>query len=47
MSNNIFISSFIAGSVQTILGHPFDTLKTRMQNLLSVEHPGLNFLHHL
>lgn len=31
MSNNVFISSFIAGSVQTILGHPFDTIKTRMQ----------------
>ena len=31
MSENIFISGFIAGGVQTILGHPFDTLKTRMQ----------------
>lgn len=28
---DIFISSFIAGSVQTIIGHPFDTLKTYIQ----------------
>lgn len=31
MSNNVFLSSFIAGSVQTLIGHPFDTIKTRMQ----------------
>lgn len=28
---NIIISSFLAGSVQTILGHPLDTIKTRIQ----------------
>lgn len=28
---DIFISSFIAGSVQTLIGHPFDTLKTQIQ----------------
>ena len=31
MDLNVFISSFMAGSVQTIIGHPFDTVKTRMQ----------------
>ena len=28
---NVFLSSFAAGSVQTLIGHPFDTIKTRMQ----------------
>ena len=27
----IFIISFIAGSMQTIVGHPFDTIKTKIQ----------------
>jgi solute carrier family 25 carnitine/acylcarnitine transporter 20/29 len=28
---DVFWSSFIAGSLQTIIGHPFDTIKTRIQ----------------
>ena len=31
MDPNVIYSSFIAGSIQTILGHPFDTVKTRIQ----------------
>jgi hypothetical protein len=31
MSDNVIKSSFIAGGVQTILGHPLDTIKTRIQ----------------
>lgn len=31
MNNDVLISSFVAGSLQTIVGHPFDTIKTRMQ----------------
>ena len=31
MTNDVLISSFFAGSLQTIVGHPFDTIKTRMQ----------------
>ena len=31
MDQNVIYSSFIAGSIQTILGHPFDTVKTRIQ----------------
>ena len=29
--DNVFFSGFIAGGFQTILGHPFDTIKTRIQ----------------
>ncbi len=29
--NDIFINSFIAGGAQTLLGHPFDTIKTYKQ----------------
>ena len=29
--DNVFISSFIAGSFQTLMGHPLDTVKTRIQ----------------
>ena len=29
--DNIFYSSFIAGSFQTFFGHPLDTIKTRIQ----------------
>ena len=29
--DNIFYSSFIAGSFQTLFGHPLDTIKTRIQ----------------
>jgi solute carrier family 25 (mitochondrial carnitine/acylcarnitine transporter), member 20/29 len=31
MDYNIIIASFFAGGVQTILGHPLDTIKTRIQ----------------
>ena len=31
METNIIISSFCAGIVQTIVGHPLDTIKTRIQ----------------
>ena len=31
MENNIIIPSFCAGIVQTIIGHPLDTIKTRIQ----------------
>ena len=31
MELNIVISSFCAGIVQTIVGHPLDTIKTRIQ----------------
>lgn len=31
MNDNVLISSFLAGSVQTLIGHPFDTIKTRIQ----------------
>jgi len=31
MDYKLLISGFFAGSVQTILGHPFDTIKTRLQ----------------
>ena len=31
METNIIISSFFAGLVQTIVGHPLDTIKTRIQ----------------
>ena len=31
MNHEVLISSFVAGSLQTIVGHPFDTVKTRMQ----------------
>ena len=29
--DNVFFSSFIAGSFQTLFGHPLDTIKTRIQ----------------
>ena len=29
--DNVIIPSFIAGSFQTLIGHPFDTIKTRIQ----------------
>tara|TARA_B100000575_G_C23118558_1_gene646946 strand:- start:441 stop:1175 length:735 start_codon:yes stop_codon:yes gene_type:complete len=31
METNIIVSSFCAGLVQTIVGHPLDTIKTRIQ----------------
>ena len=29
--NNVFIDSFLAGITQTLIGHPFDTIKTIKQ----------------
>lgn len=31
MDYNIIISSFFAGAIQTLIGHPLDTIKTRIQ----------------
>ena len=31
MESNIFLSGFLAGTAQTFIGHPFDTIKTCMQ----------------
>lgn len=31
MDYNIIISSFFAGAIQTLIGHPLDTIKTRVQ----------------
>ena len=33
--NEVMINSFIAGTLQTIIGHPFDTVKTLIQTNLS------------
>ena len=33
--NNVFFKGFIVGSSQIISGHPFDTIKTRMQTNLN------------
>jgi len=39
MTSDIFLSGFLAGSIQTIIGHPLDTLKTNLlMNHLSFHH---------
>ena len=35
---NDFFAGAMSGIAQTVVGHPFDTLKIRMQNSLSIQH---------
>jgi len=37
-----FIAGTISGLLQTIIGHPFDTLKTWNQNIIQYKNPKLN-----
>jgi len=39
-----FFAGFISGTIQTILGHPFDTLKVWNQNKIQYKIPKLNII---